>query len=133
MPAAAEILDLLNDDWNMKKTIIESKSFDFAVRVVKLYKYLRKEKTENILSKQLMRSGTSIGANVSEAQFGQSKPDFYSKYSIALKEAGEAYYWIRLLYATDYLTEKEFSSLESDIKEIIAILVAISNTNHKKP
>lgn len=133
MPAAAEIFDLLNDDWNMKKTIIESKSFDFAVRVVKLYKYLRKEKKENILSKQLMRSGTSIGANVSEAQFGQSKPDFYSKYSIALKEAGEAYYWIRLLYATDYLTEKEFSSLESDIKEIIAILVAISNTNHKKP
>ena len=117
----------------MKKTILESKSFDFAVRVVKLYKYLRKEKKENILSKQLMRSGTSIGANVSEAQFGQSKPDFYSKYSIALKEAGEAYYWIRLLYATDYLTEKEFSSLESDIKEIIAILVAIINTNHKKP
>ena len=116
----------------MKKTIIEVKSFDFAVRVVKLYKYLRKEKKENILSKQLMRSGTSIGANVSEAQFGQSKADFYSKYSIALKEAGEAYYWIRLLYATDYLTEKEFISLESDIKGIIAILVSICNTNRKK-
>ena len=122
----------IEGDENMKKTIIEVKSFDFAVRIVKLYKYLCEEKKEYILSKQLMRSGTSIGANVSEAQFGQSKADFYSKYSIALKEAGEAYYWLRLLYATDYLTEKEFISLESDIKEIIAILVAISNTNHKR-
>ena len=92
-------------------------STEFAIQILKL--------TENIkghysLSNQLERSGTSIGANVSEAQFGQSKPDFYSKYSIALKEAGETYYWIRLLYATDYLTEKEFNSLESDIKEIIA-------------
>ena len=115
----------------MKKTNIQTKSFDFAVRIVKLYQYLCEEKKEYILSKQLMRSGTSIGANVSEAQFGQSKADFYSKYSIALKEAGETHYWIRLLYATDYLTEKEFNSLESDIKEIIAILVSISNTNHK--
>ena len=115
----------------MKRAIIEEKSFDFAIRIVKLYKYLCEDKNELIMSKQLLRSGTSIGANVSEAQMGQTKPDFYSKIAIALKEAYETYYWIRLLHATDYLADKEFVSLESDIKEILAILVAISNTKKK--
>jgi four helix bundle protein len=115
----------------MEKSIIETKSFDFAVRIVKLYDYLREDKREFVLSKQLMRSGTSIGANVSEAQRGQSRPDFYSKIAIALKEANETDYWLRLLHATEYLNDEEFSSLYSDINEIISILVAICNSKEK--
>jgi four helix bundle protein len=115
----------------MKKAIIEEKSFDFSIRIVRLYNYLCEDKKELVMSKQLLRCGTSIGANVCEAEMGQTKPDFYAKIAIALKEAYEAYYWIRLLHATDYLADKEFVSLESDIKEIIAILVAISNTKKK--
>lgn len=107
------------------KSIIERKSFDFAVRIVNLYKYLTAEKNEFILSKQILKSGTSIGANVSEAERGQTKADFNSKLNIALKESNETYYWLRLLYQTDYLTDNEFQSLEADINEIIAILVTI--------
>lgn len=114
------------------KSIIEVKSFDFAVRTVNLYKYLTTEKKENILSKQLLRCGTSIGANVSEAERGQSKADFNSKLNIALKEANETYYWLRLLHQTDYLTEKEFKSLETDINEIISILVSICKKTNQK-
>ena len=105
--------------------VIETKSFDFAVRTVNLYKYLTDNKKEFVLSKQLLRSGTSIGANVTEAQKGQSKADFNVKMNIALKEANESEYWIRLLYRTEYLTKEEFNSIEKDIKEIIAILVSI--------
>ncbi|MBR4873452.1 MAG: four helix bundle protein [Clostridia bacterium] len=115
----------------MKKSIIEVKSFDFAIRIVKLYQYLTLDKKEYVLSKQLLRCGTSIGANVSEAQRGQSKPDFYAKMAISLKEASETQYWIRLLHATDYLTEAEYASLSSDIDEIISILVAICNSKDK--
>ncbi len=115
----------------MQKAIIETKSFEFAVRIVKLYKYLCDEKKEYTLSKQLLRSGTSIGANVTEAERGQSRLDFYAKMAIALKEANETQYWIRLLSATDYLCEKEYSSLDADIKEIIAILTAICNSKNK--
>ena len=115
----------------MKESIVESKSFDFAVRIVKLYQYLCEEKNEYVLSKQLLRCGTSVGANVSEAERGQSKPDFYSKMAIALKEASETQFWIRLLHATEYLNDKEYSSLNSDINEIIAILVAIGNSKDK--
>ena len=111
--------------------LIEVKSFDFAVRIVKLYRYLTNEKNEYILSKQLLRSGTSIGANVTEAERGQSKADFYAKVNIALKEACETHYWLRLLYRTDFMTEQEFLSIESDIKEIISILTAINKTNKK--
>ena len=107
---------------------IENKSFDFAVRVVNLYKYLCSEKKEFILSKQLLKSGTSIGANVSEGEKAQSKADFYTKMTIALKEANETDYWLRLMYATEYLTEQEFESLSKDNKEIISILVAITKT-----
>ena len=106
-------------------SIIEEKSFDFAVRIVNLYKHLNIDKKEFVLSKQLLRSGTSIGANVSEGEKGQTKPDFNLKMNIALKEASETYYWLRLLHRTDYLTEKEFLSMEKDIREIIAILTAI--------
>ena len=115
----------------MQESIIETKSFQFAIRVVKLYKYLCEEKREYILSKQLVRCGTSIGANVSEAQRGQSKPDFYAKIAISLKEANETRYWIRLLHATEYLSDKEYVSLDADINEIISILVAICNSKEK--
>ena len=115
----------------MSKSVVKDKSFDFAVRIVKLCRYLREEKKEFVLSKQLLRSGTSIGANVSEAQRGQTKPDFYAKISIALKEASETEYWIRLLHATEYINNKEFSSLHSDINELISLLVSICNSNNK--
>ena len=105
--------------------VIETKSFDFAVRTVNLYKHLTDNKKEFVLSKQLLRSGTSIGANVTEAQKGQSKADVNAKMNIALKEANESEYWIRLLYRTEYLTKEEFNSIEKDIKEITAILVSI--------
>ncbi len=107
------------------ESIIEKKSIDFAVRIVNLYKHLATDKKEFVLSKQLLRSGTSIGANVAEGERGQTKPDFNSKMNIALKETNETYYWLRLLHKTDFLTEKEFKSIESDIKEIIAILISI--------
>ncbi len=107
------------------KNVIEDKSFDFAVRTVNLYKYLTNSKNEYVLSKQLLRCGTSIGANVSEAQKAQSKADFHTKMCIALKEANETLYWLKLLYRTDFLTSKKFESTELDIREIIAILTAI--------
>ena len=109
----------------MTENIIETKSFDFAVRIVHLYKHLTKTKREFVMAKQLLRSGTSIGANVAEGEKGQSKADFNAKMNIALKEANESEYWIRLLYRTEYLTKEEFNSIEKDIKEIIAILVSI--------
>ena len=108
--------------------IIEEKSFRFAVRIVKLSGYLRRERKEFVLSKQLMRSGTSIGANVAEAQQAQSRADFHAKLSIALKEASETQYWLTLLYRTAFLNDIEFDSLNNDIKEIIAILTAICKT-----
>lgn len=110
------------------ENVIEQKSFDFAIRIVNLYKYLSAEKREFVLSKQLLRSGTSIGANVSEAERAHSKADFFAKMTIALKEANESYYWIKLLNATEYLTETEYDSLSNDIDEIISILVSITKT-----
>ena len=107
------------------ENIIESKSIDFAVRIVKLHKYLVNNKKEYVLSKQLVRSGTSVGANVFEAQKAQSRADFHSKMNIALKEANETLYWLVLLNRTDYITDKEFQSIKSDIKELIAILTSV--------
>jgi len=110
-----------------QENIILEKSFAFAVRVVKLYKYLCDEKKEYILSKQLLRAGTSIGANINEAQAGQSKADFISKMSIASKEARETKYWIELLAKTDYLStdDSHVQSLIVDIEEIIKLLTSI--------
>ena len=105
--------------------IIEQKSFEFAVRIVNLYKHLNETKKESVLSKQLLKSGTSIGANVAEAEQAQSKPDFISKMSIALKEASETKYWIRLLTSTSYLTEAESASILNDCVELEKILVSI--------
>lgn len=112
--------------------LIEDKSFEFAVRSVKLYKYLISIKQEYIMSKQFLRCGTSIGANVSEAEYGQSKADFRAKMNIALKEANETHYWLRLLHRTEHIDDKQFFSMESDIKELIAILTAICKTSEDK-
>ena len=101
------------------------KSKSLALRIVKLYKYLCEEKFEYILSKQLLRSGTSIGANVRESKHGESQADFYHKLNISLKEAEETAYWIELLYESEYLTEKEFRSIYDDCNECIALLVSI--------
>jgi four helix bundle protein len=107
---------------------VENKRFQFAVPIVKLYKYLNDSKNEHTLSKQLLRSGTGIGANIAEAQQAQSHADFISKMSIALKEAAETNYWLRLLQATDYLSEAEFSSIHSDCRELEKMLTAIIKT-----
>ncbi len=109
----------------MKDNVIETKSKKFAIRIVRLYQYLCNEKKEYVLSKQLLRSGTSIGANVKEALNGQSRADFVAKLSISLKEAGETEYWLELLHETDYLNDKEFESIISDCKEILKLLVSI--------
>ena len=112
--------------------VIETKTFRFAIRIVNLYKYLTADKKEYILSKQLLRSGTSIGANVSEAQKAQSKPDFYAKMSIALKEANETFYWLRLLKETGYLSNNQFDDIVADADEIISILTAICKNTKLK-
>lgn len=112
----------------MGENAVESKSFAFAVRIVNLYKYLTKQKQEFVLSKQLLRCGTSIGANVAEAQKAQSRADFHAKMYIAFKEANETDYWLKLLYKTDYLTEKEYFDIESDIKELLALLTSITKS-----
>ncbi|WP_198341825.1 four helix bundle protein [Oceanisphaera avium] len=106
---------------------VQSKSFKFAVRIVKLYQHLSKEQREYVLSKQLLRSGTSIGANVNEAQAGQSKADFTAKMSIASKEARETKYWLELLCETDYLDKSQphVLSLLEQSEELIKILTAI--------
>ena len=104
---------------------------DFAVRVVNVHKYLTAKK-EYVMSRQLLRCGTSIGANIAEAQRGQSKADFAAKMSIALKEASEAEYWLRLLYRTDYLSKKQFDSLYEDVCQILRILTAICKKTNQK-
>ena len=114
----------------MTDNISAQKSFDFAVRIVNLYKYLTENHKEYVLSKQLLRSGTSIGANIAEAQRGQSKADFIAKMSVALKEANETDYWIELLYKTDYLNKAQYDSLKLDVTELISILMAICKTSN---
>lgn len=115
----------------MKENIIEIKSKKFAIRIVRLYQYLCNDKKEYVLSKQLLRSGTSIGANVKEALNGQSKADFIAKLNISLKEAGETEYWLELLHETDYLSDKEFESIIFDCKELLKLLVSIIKSTKK--
>ena len=112
----------------MDKNTSLQKSFEFAVRIVNLYKYLTREHKEYVISKQLLRCGTSIGANVSEAQKGQSKADFTAKMCIALKEANETEYWLKLLYRTEYISKSQFTSLDQDVQELISLLTAICRT-----
>ena len=112
--------------------IVEEKSFRFAVRIVKLSKYLFEAKKEYVLSKQLLRSGTSIGANIAESKQAQSRADFLSKLEIALKETTETKYWLRLLKETDFLSENEFGSIYPDCVEIEKLLVAIIKSTKNK-
>ena len=114
--------------WTVMEQTVERKSFLFAVRIVKLSKHLNANKKEYVLSKQLLRSGTSIGANIAEAEQAQSRADFISKMNIALKETVETSYWLRLLGATDYLSETEFTSIYSDCRELEKMLTAIVKT-----
>ena len=112
----------------MKNNIIKEKSFSFAVDIVSIYKILN-ERKEFVLSKQLLRSGTSIGANVREAEHAQSKADFIHKLSISLKEANETEYWLDLLYEVDYLTQSEFESLKPKVIELLKLLTKDSVSN----
>ena len=108
--------------------LVFEKSKRFSIRVVMLYKHLVSDKKEYVLSKQLLRSGTSIGANIAESRFAQSRPDFLSKRNIALKEAAETEYWLELLYETGYLTDQEYASIHADAVELIRLLTAITKT-----
>lgn len=116
------------ENTEVKRNIIRDKSFDFSVRIVNLYKLLIAERKEFILSKQLLRSATSIGANIEEGVAAFSKKEFVVKFQISYKEAFEAYYWIKLLWRTDFINEVEFKSLEKDVEEIIKLLTAILKT-----
>ena len=115
----------------MATSILKEKSYLFAIRVVKPNQHLCTEKNEYVLSKQLLRSGTAIGALIREAEFGQSRADFRSKVSIALKEANETDYWLNLLKDTNYINEKMFLSFSDDCLELIRILVATVKTTQK--
>jgi four helix bundle protein len=126
-------LKIDNEKWKiMKENIIVDKSFKFAVRVVKLYKYLCDNKKEYTLSKQLLRSGTSIGANISEATQGQSKRDFPMKMNIALKETSETKYWLRLFKAAGILSDNEQSSILRDCIELEKLLTSIVKTTSSR-
>lgn len=111
-----------------RQSIAGDKSLAFAKRIAKLYRFLVDKKKETILSKQILRSGTSIGANIREGLFAQSRKDFISKMNIALKEAGETDYWIEILYSADCLTEMEYKSLQNDNDELIRMLSSIVKT-----
>ena len=115
----------------MGENILKIKSYAFAIRIVKLSQYLQNSKKEFVLSKQILRSGTSVGALIREAEYGQSKIDFVHKMSIALKEANETEYWIDLLKDTGYIENKLFKSLEIDCKELLKLLIASIKTAKK--
>ncbi len=116
----------------MKENVLLDKSFKFAVRIVKLSQYLQKDKKEFILSKQILRSGTSIGAMVREAQHAESTKDFIHKLNIALKEANETEYWLLLLKEGNYISEKELESIHPAIEELLKLLISIIKSNKKK-
>lgn len=104
---------------------IQEKSRDFAIRVIGFYRYLVEQKRESVMSKQLLRSGTSIGANTRESRNAQSRMDFLNKLNIALKEADETAYWLDLLHATDYIDDKQYESIDTDCSELIKLLTSI--------
>ena len=109
-------------------SILKKKSFDFAVRIIGLYKHLKYKQGEYILSKQILKAGTAVGALIREAEFASSKPDFLNKLSIGLKEANESVYWLELLYATNYISKRMYESMISDAKELVSMLVASIKT-----
>ena len=108
-----------------KENIVKDKSLSFAIRIVNLYKYLVAEKRETVMSKQLLRCGTSIGANIREAEQAQSRADFLSKQNIALKEANETEYWLELLMQTGFITQNEYESINNDCVELNKLLISI--------
>jgi len=116
----------------MKESILKVKSYNFAIRIVKLYQFLTKEKKEFVLSKQILKSGTAIGALIREAEFGQSKADFINKMNIALKEANETIYWLEILKEGGYINNMMFKSLNSDCEELVKILVSSVKTSKRK-
>lgn len=115
----------------MKENIVKNKSFGFAVRIVKLYQFLCEQKKEFVLSKQILRSGTSVGAMVRESEHAQSKADFINKLSVAQKEINETIYWLELLQATDYMDKKQFESLNTDAIELIKLITSSIKTAKK--
>lgn len=115
-----------------KESIIKQKSEAFSIRIIKMYKYLSSQKNEYAISKQVLRSGTSIGANVNESRNAQSSSDFISKLSIALKEADETAYWLKCLYGGEFITKVQYTSMNNDIQEIIKILVKIIKTTKER-
>ena len=116
----------------MGDNVILVKSKTFALRIIKLHQFLNAEKREYILSKQLLRSGTSIGANVREAVYAFSKKEFAAKMSIALKEASETAYWLELLFESDYITEPQYNHIYSDCEEVIKLLASIVKSSKKE-
>ena len=107
------------------KHIIKEKSFSFALRIIKLYRYLTEQKKEYVISKQVLRSGTAIGALVRESEYAESKADFIHKLAIALKEANETEYWLELLHQSSYINSKSFQSIATDLTELLKLLIAI--------
>jgi four helix bundle protein len=118
---------------DMKENILKVKSFKFAIRIVYLYKYLCEEKKEFVMSKQLLRCGTSVGAMVSEAEHSESKADFIHKMAIAQKEINETIYWLELLEATEYISNKEFNSMNEDAIELIKLITTSIKTAKSRP
>ncbi|HQW68126.1 MAG TPA: four helix bundle protein [Flavobacterium sp.] len=116
----------------MKENVLKDKSLLFAIRIVNLYKFLTSEHKEYVLSKQVLRSGTSVGAMVREAEFGQSKQDFIHKLSIAQKEINETIYWLELLHKTDYLLNDSYESINLDAVEIIKLITSSIKTAKSK-
>lgn len=115
-----------------ESNVVREKSLDFAVRVVKLSRYIQSRNAETILSRQLCKSGTSVGANIREAVMGQSTEDFFAKMHIALKEIYETEYWLELLFRTDYISQKEFDSIFADCNELTRLLTSITKTTKER-
>lgn len=116
----------------MKENILKTKSFDFAVRIVKLYQFLKKEHNEFILSQQIVKSGTAIGALIREAEHGESMKDFIHKLNIGLKEANESKYWLDLLFATEFITKRMYDSINKDCEELLKLLTASVKTSKSR-
>ena len=116
----------------MRDSVVKEKSYSFALRIIKVFKFLNKEQHEFVLSKQVLRSGTAVGALVKEAEHAQSKADFINKMNIALKEANETEYWLLLLKDSEYIDEKSFNSIHQDCSELIKLLASIVKTSKEK-
>jgi four helix bundle protein len=115
-----------------QNSVLKTKSFDFAIRIINLYKYLKKKHGEYVLSQQILKAGTSIGALIREAEFAESRSDFKHKLNIGLKEANESVYWLQLLFATEYITKRMFESMFTDANSLLKMLVSSMKTLRRK-